>query len=194
MQISTDEQQRQTIRQQILIQRKQLNEQALQSSSEKLLHHCKPFLQQCKTVAGYQAMGGEIPLTPVFDYCQSQGMTTLLPIMQGKELTFAPFDRYTTFETRQFGILEPTVSPSSFIQPNDIDIVLVPLVAFDNTGNRIGMGGGFYDRSFALRKENAPPPVLIGVAHAFQQVDSVFAQTWDVQLDSVVTDEGVIGQ
>ena len=76
--------------------------------------------------------------------------------------------------------------------PEAIDLVLVPLVAFDPQRNRIGMGGGFYDRSFAFRKNpDQPRPVLIGVAHELQKVDLLEPEPWDVQLDMVVTDQAV---
>jgi len=78
------------------------------------------------------------------------------------------------------------------MDPDQLDVVLVPLVAFDLTCNRIGMGGGFYDRSFEFRKNTPAPPTLVGVAHAFQQVKDVLAQPWDVPLDFVATDNGVL--
>ena len=73
----------------------------------------------------------------------------------------------------------------------DLDIVFTPLVAFDTAGNRVGMGAGFYDRSFAFRKHrrNWRRPLLIGVAYDFQRVPHIPARTWDVPVDLVVTDK-----
>ena len=185
---------RDDIRAQIKKQRKALSNSELAIAGEKLLANCKPFIDHVKSVAGYQAMLGEIPLNAVFDYCHQNNITTLLPIMRDQALMFAPFDSSTSFSVKQYGIQEPDVPESDWLRPNDLDLVLVPLVAFDATCNRIGMGGGFYDRSFEFRKTKAGPPNLVGVAHALQQVDDVFAQSWDVALDSIATDARVVAK
>jgi len=87
------------------------------------------------------------------------------------------------------GIQEPTVS----VQPTPVrffDVVLLPLVAFDRAGNRLGMGAGFYDRalSFKLNNMGIKRPLLVGLAHHFQEVNSLTAQSWDVPLDAILTD------
>jgi len=70
--------------------------------------------------------------------------------------------------------------------------VLVPLVGFDLSRNRMGMGGGFYDRSFAHRRDNNGKPLLIGVAYDIQQADTVYPEWWDVKLDIIVTESRII--
>ena len=190
--VDTLQQKRDHIRANIKQQRKALSSTALEKAAHALFLNCTPFLAGVKSVAGYQAMSGEISLDPLFKYCHKEGITTLLPIMRNKALMFAPFDATTTFSTKQYGIQEPDTDESTWLKPTELELVLVPLVAFDNTCNRIGMGGGFYDRSFELRKTNAGPPALVGVAHAFQQVDDVFVESWDVGLDFVVSDAGVV--
>ena len=78
------------------------------------------------------------------------------------------------------------------LAPDELDLVLAPLVVFDGNRNRIGMGGGFYDRSFAFRKNSEHTiPVLIGVAHEIQKVDRIVPEEWDVQLDMIVTDQAI---
>jgi 5-formyltetrahydrofolate cyclo-ligase len=76
------------------------------------------------------------------------------------------------------------------IQPLALDLVLTPLVGFDHKGNRLGMGGGYYDRSFAflLRRQNWKKPRLVGLAYDFQQLDKLPAKNWDVPLTAVATD------
>lgn len=190
--VDTFQQKRDNIRTKIKQQRRALDNNELQLAATALLSNCKPYLSNVRTVAGYQAMLGEIPLNPIFDYCHQQAITTLLPIMRGKSLMFAPFDATTTFSTKQYGIQEPNVDESDWLTPNQLELVLVPLVAFDKTCNRIGMGGGFYDRSFEFRKSATAPPILMGVAHALQAVDDAYAQSWDVALDFIATDVQVI--
>ena len=88
----------------------------------------------------------------------------------------------------RFGIPEPVTLRGS-VAPWRLDLVLTPLVAFDTAGNRLGMGGGYYDRAFARRHQQRWPrrPVLCGLAHRFQQVDLLPASVWDVPLKRVFT-------
>ena len=80
------------------------------------------------------------------------------------------------------------------LAPQALDLVLTPLTVFDAERNRIGMGGGFYDRSFAFRKDPAHTrPRLVGVAHELQKVEHIEPEDWDVRLDLVVTDEAIYG-
>ena len=92
----------------------------------------------------------------------------------------------------KFNIKEPDVTSSDYLMPAELDAVLVPLVGFDKCRNRMGMGGGFYDRSFAHRNKAAGKPFLIGVAYDLQQADSVYPDWWDVKLDVIVTESQVI--
>ncbi len=87
-----------------------------------------------------------------------------------------------------FGIPEPVAAQT--VPLGRHDVVLAPLVAFDETGRRLGQGGGYYDR--AITKTGAARPVLVGVAHAFQRVDELPDERWDVPLDAVVTDAGIL--
>jgi 5-formyltetrahydrofolate cyclo-ligase len=69
-----------------------------------------------------------------------------------------------------------------------MSLVVLPLVGFDANGQRLGMGGGWYDRSFAFRNEHPAPPWLVGAAFATQQVDAIAAEAWDVALDAICTE------
>ncbi len=147
-----------------------------------------PELNISGHVAGYWAVQGEISLhallspTPNFVYC----LPCLAP---GYQLRFAPWRFGDALVQNRYGIPEPDLSPSSQLTPFDMDVVLVPLVGFDRHGNRLGAGGGYYDRSFAFLKETARPsrPRLIGVAYDFQQVDELSPDAWDIPLDLIIT-------
>lgn len=93
----------------------------------------------------------------------------------------------------KFKLLEP-LAQGSPIRLQHLDVVLMPLVAFDRRGNRLGMGGGFYDRAFEFCKPGGTTnrPKLIGIAHAFQEIDSITPQYWDVPLDAIITDKEFI--
>lgn len=144
-------------------------------------------------VAGYWAVRGELPLhallspRPAFAYC----LPCLVP---GQQLAFARWRAGDALVANRFGIPEPDVAPADYLSPAAMDLVLVPLLAFDRRGNRLGSGAGYYDRSFAFLLDSARPPrpLLVGVAYAFQQVATLPAESWDVPLDFVVTESEVL--
>lgn len=141
-------------------------------------------------VAGYWAVAGELPLhalltpAPNFVYC--------LPcIHPGRRLRFAPWRSGDALVQNRYGIPEPDLAPSSQLSPRDLDVVLLPLLAFDRHGARLGTGGGFYDRSFDFLLDLPRParPLLIGVGYEFQaQEQNLPSEPWDVPLDMAVTE------
>lgn len=152
-----------------------------------------PALMSAGQVAGYWAVQGEMPLHAVlapplhFSYC--------LPCLAaGGELRFAPWRVGAALSPNRFGIPEPDVDQDALIAPAALDAVLVPLLAFDRRGGRIGSGGGYYDRSFAFLRSQPRPsrPLLIGVGYAFQEVAQVPQDEWDVTLDLVATEAELI--
>ena len=148
--------------------------------------------QQAQRVATYFAVNGEIGLTPVIDHALGQGKQVYLPNLDPQALRFSPYFHEQKMRINRFRLPEPDVDDSVMLLPDELDLVLAPLVVFDADRNRIGMGGGFYDRSFAFRKNpEHKVPVLIGVAHQLQKVDQIVPQTWDVQLDMIITDRAV---
>ncbi|MFI2812905.1 MULTISPECIES: 5-formyltetrahydrofolate cyclo-ligase [Microbulbifer] len=94
--------------------------------------------------------------------------------------------RALTYRNR-YGIPEPVRGDSH--SPMRLDLVLVPLVAFDPSGARLGMGAGFYDRTFAFKRQlPGTGPAMIGAAHQLQCVDHLPTDSWDIPLDAVITD------
>jgi 5-formyltetrahydrofolate cyclo-ligase len=146
--------------------------------------------QQAQKIAVYFAVNGEIGLTPLIDHALAQGKQVYLPNLDQKTLRFSPYDHSQKMRINRFKLPEPDVDEDEMLNPGDLDLVLAPLVVFDADRNRIGMGGGFYDRSFAFRKNSSiKKPLLIGVAHVLQKVDCLIPEDWDVRLDMVVTDQ-----
>ena len=96
-------------------------------------------------------------------------------------------------QRNRLGILEPRTGRDHLIA-QQFDAVLVPLLAFDRQGNRLGMGGGFYDRAFAFKHQSGyrKRPLLIGLAHHSQEAESLTTQSWDVSLDAIITDQELI--
>jgi 5-formyltetrahydrofolate cyclo-ligase len=119
------------------------------------------------------------------------GQVWCLPcVREDGTLGFAPWRSGDGLATNRFGIPEPDVPEGAWLRPEEMHVVLVPLLAFDAAGNRLGTGGGFYDRSFAFRRTAPAPPLLVGVGYGFQRVGSLPAEAWDVPLDAALTDEG----
>jgi 5-formyltetrahydrofolate cyclo-ligase len=143
-------------------------------------------------VAGYWAMGGEVPLH-VLQMRLRPGQIWCLPCLeQDGSLRFAPWRPGDELVSNQFGIPEPSVLPESRLSPQDMSVILLPLLAFDSAGHRLGMGGGWYDRSLEFRQGRSAPPRLVGVAYGFQQVPALPSEAWDVPLDAVVTEAGLL--
>lgn len=144
-------------------------------------------LNRSPVVGGYRAIRGEVDIDAALTSLHAGGTLVTVPRVSGDCMDFLPWTSGSETITGSFGIDEPiNGEPVQFSQH---DVVLVPLVAFDGTGQRLGQGGGFYDR--AIAEAGAARPLLIGVAHAFQQVRSVPVEAWDMPLDAVVTEERV---
>jgi len=151
------------------------------------------LFQRSRRIACFFPQDGEIDLSFLFSRLFSMGKTAYLPVLHGKKLWFMPFDASTPFIRNKYGIPEPGLSPDSRCAPQALDLVLTPLVAFDSLGNRLGMGGGYYDRTFAYLRHRRvlTKPILVGVAYAFQQVTVPLPKNhWDVPLNGVVTEDG----
>lgn len=141
-----------------------------------------------KRIALYHAFGREIDLSEVWRSAPMQGKFCYFPVMnQEKKLSFLPATPVTPFKDNRYGIPEPLVDIGEVIAPRELDLIFMPLVAFDEKGTRLGMGGGYYDRTLA--KENHP--LLIGVAYEFQRQDYFAPQEWDVPLTAVITEKSV---
>ena len=141
-----------------------------------------------RRVAAYRAVRGEIPLDALLDG-ERRDMFTL-PRVVGDDLEFVAWSEGQPFAPGAFGILEPV--GGEVVALADHDAVLVPLTAFDESGHRLGQGGGFYDRALASLPAEEARPVTVGVAYEFQQVAEVPQDPWDVPLDAVVTDAGTV--
>jgi 5-formyltetrahydrofolate cyclo-ligase len=144
-------------------------------------------LSRSPVVGGYRAIRGEVDIDAALSRLHDDGAMVTVPRVSGDHMDFLPWTSGSETITGSFGIDEPINGEP--VQFSRHDVVLVPLVAFDETGQRLGQGGGFYDRAIAAA--GAARPLLIGVAHAFQQVRSVPVEAWDMPLDAVVTEERV---
>lgn len=145
-------------------------------------------------VAGYWATQGELPLNLVIPPLFNRGQQFLLPVIgEGQRLSFAPWKSGEDVQPNRFGIPEP-VAADGHLEPDQIELVLVPLLGFDRRGHRLGYGGGYYDRSFAFLKGQKRPtePLLVGIGYAFQEVPRLEEADWDIALDFIATEHELI--
>jgi 5-formyltetrahydrofolate cyclo-ligase len=139
-------------------------------------------------VAGYWAMDGEIALHS-WQLRLPRELVYCLPVLHEENLLrFAPWRPGDPLATNRFGIPEPDVEPASALPPQAMSLVVMPLVGFDPGGRRLGMGGGWYDHSFAFRHAAMPPPWLVGVGFDAQCVDALDSESWDVLPDAICTE------
>lgn len=136
-------------------------------------------------IALYQANNNEISLESIWRSAPMQGKFCYFPVItEEKTLVFLPATPVTPFVRNRFGIAEPDVPHSKAIPINQLDIIFMPLVAFDPHKTRIGMGAGFYDKTL----EGQTHPSLIGVAYEFQHCPYIAPDPWDIRLNAVITE------
>ena len=164
--------------------------QAAEAVSNRLLTH--PLFNGPGYVAGYWAMGGELPLHVLQMRLRTDQVWCLPCIQPDNSLRFAPWRPGDLLESNRFGIPEPALTADAQLSAEDMAVILVPLLGFTRRGGRLGMGGGFYDRSLAFRSQTATGPVLLGVGYSLQELDELPEQPWDIALDAVVTENELL--
>jgi len=154
---------------------------------------CRAY-RTSKRIALYFSSDGEISTDELMARIWQSGRQCYLPVLSylmGERLWFAPVERDSKFLINRFGIPEPVAASQKLVNARQLDLILMPLVGFDKSGNRLGMGGGFYDRTLAFQhhRQNWMRPRLIGLAHECQRIDKLEANPWDVPMHAVATDK-----
>ena len=150
-----------------------------------------PEFRRARRVALFLAFDGEPSLAPLVELARRQRKRLYVPLLRGMTMTFAELEPGATLAANFFGILEPKLGGK--IDARRLDLVLTPLVAFDDSGVRVGVGRGYYDRCFRFLRHRAHwrRPKLLGVAYELQRVPPLVPSSWDVPLWGVVTERGV---
>lgn len=182
------------IRRQMRTRRRALSERERADCARRLVRATASdiLLRRARRFACYLPNDGEMDLTPLMARLWALGRWSYLPVIRGPRLWFLRYQPGTPLAANRFGIPEPDLAPTKRCAPFALDIVLMPLVAFDDAGNRLGMGGGYYDQTFAYKSRRRAwrKPLLLGVAYEFQRISSLPTHPWDVALDGIVTEEG----
>lgn len=192
------------LRSELRARRRTLNPtQQMQASLFLLRHLMKlPQFMRARNVALYMANDGEINPEPIARQLWKMEKHCFLPVLRPdkrRDLWFVEYTPDALLTKNRFGIPEPDFRTQHKMSAQLLDVVLMPLVGFDRSGARLGMGSGFYDTTFAFKQKPfigsntlAGKPVLIGLAHACQQVDSLTTDSWDIPLFAIVTDQEII--
>jgi len=149
-----------------------------------------PF-KQSKKIAVYFPILGEVTTIPIIETIWAENKCGYLPIKHKntKTLSFARYEKTAQLiPSGKYKIFEP-LPPHQLIAPQDLELVILPIVGFDENCNRMGYGFGHYDQTFAFRK-NTPSPFLIGIAYELQKT-SFTLNPWDVPLDMIITENKI---
>ena len=154
----------------------------------------QPQFRRARHIALYLPNDGEIDPRPLLREAQRRGKHTYLPVLSAwprTKMVFQRISRHEKLAGNRFRILEPRPQSARQRKIWALDLVLLPLVGFDDRGGRLGMGGGFYDRSLAYlrQRKNWHKPTLLGLAHECQRVDALAMASWDVPLQATVTNK-----
>lgn len=149
-----------------------------------------------RRIACYLPIDGEIDTRFIIEHIHRKRKICYLPVisrLSHDRLWFAKNKDGVELVRNHYGVLEPEVKSSDLVRARELDLILLPLVGFDDHGNRLGMGMGFYDHTLAFLRQRKGwrKPHIIGLAYDFQRVNGIKADPWDVPLQGVVSDQAV---
>jgi 5-formyltetrahydrofolate cyclo-ligase len=150
-----------------------------------------PALQNKQVIAAYSSFGHEVVTQPLLASLLTAGFVLALPVVDqaNRKMEFRRVDSLESLTPGVYGILEPRNGQLCF--PEEIDLFFIPGLAFDRQGNRLGRGGGYYDRYLATIR---PDAVKIGLAFQQQIADVLPVDPHDIKVNAVITEEGIIDQ
>lgn len=150
-----------------------------------------PSRPQGKVAAVFKSFSGELDTQPSIKALWQLGVTTVLPVVDPERsghLLFLPYHTHSPMTINRYGIEEPKLERSAAVPLTDIDWLFMPLVGFDDSGNRLGMGGGYYDRTLAQwRNGEVSQLTPIGLAFDEQRLANIPTEDWDVAIPQVIT-------
>jgi 5-formyltetrahydrofolate cyclo-ligase len=148
------------------------------------IHQLESY-RYAKRIALYHPIGGEIDLSEIWRSALVHGQSCYFPTVNDDlTLSFLPATPCSAFVNNRFGISEPTLGKEPSLQPEQLDVMFIPLVAFDPRGTRLGRGAGYYDRTLSYGR----PSLLVGVAYEFQRQPYIPSEPWDIPLDVMITE------
>jgi|TARA_B110000495_G_scaffold169446_1_gene156782 5-formyltetrahydrofolate cyclo-ligase len=175
--------------------RSQLSEKELRLTSKAITERIRSFKfpKELTKIGIYYAVNNEVDVHPLCKILWQESKRVYLPIVEKKKLLFGEYRDTSNLKNNRFKIPEPIVGIESQISAFELDLIFMPLVAFDPMGNRIGMGGGFYDRTLDNKQldNDLKKPILVGVAYEFQKQNQIQPNSWDIPLDMIFTESKI---
>ncbi|MFO0388756.1 MAG: 5-formyltetrahydrofolate cyclo-ligase [Alphaproteobacteria bacterium] len=159
------------------------------AASQQIIPHVLKLVPHNAVVAGYVAIRGELDVFPALAALAGRGQQLCLPVtLNNRELIFRQYKPDDVLETGAYGIaIPPSTAPITVP-----DVLLVPLVAFDAVGHRLGYGAGYYDRAIHKLKQKNNNLKVFGVAFFCQKADAIPAESTDEKLDAIITEMGIV--
>lgn len=179
------------LRQQLMVERQALHEHQRVRLDRKICSYLLRYLDDIDALrlAAFYPFRGEPNLIPAMEALHHAARRIHLPVIDDQRLLFKRWRPDSELQRNRYGIPEP--ARGEVCNLASLDVVFMPLVAFSQSGERLGMGGGFYDRAFSRFIDRpGTGPQRVGVAYGFQQIDGLPVDAWDVPLDAVITDQG----
>ncbi|OOF13719.1 MULTISPECIES: 5-formyltetrahydrofolate cyclo-ligase [unclassified Salinivibrio] len=181
---------RQQIRQQVRHARRQLSAEQQERAAHAVMTRfmALPSVIASQHIALYLSFDGELDTAPLINACWQAGKSVYLPVVhpfsQG-HLLFLHYTPTTPMQSNRYGIAEPKLDIRYLLPTHQLEVIATPLVAFDDCGQRLGMGGGYYDRTLALCAH--PSATAVGLAHDCQHWGQLPTEQWDMPLPHVLT-------
>lgn len=148
------------------------------------------ILEDKSRIAIYCSVNNEVATMQIIKHLWTKDKELFLPIIKSNQLVFGSYKSGDNLSNNKFDIPEPTIQREELITADVLDLVIVPLVAFDSDCNRLGMGGGYYDRALAFKKTSSKTssPLLIGLAYELQKVNILEMNSWDIPMDGIISE------
>lgn len=178
-----------SLRKKLIVARQLINPDEAQTAANSIAKYLLEIIPQNAKVSAYCAMRGEVDVNNLIKQLQIRGNQVALPIITAEKiLKFLDCSDDTPLVAGKF----ETLCPQPHLPEIEPDVVIVPMVSFDNAGNRLGYGGGYYDTTLAYLRSKNKKLLVIGVAYAMQRVEKLPIHDGDEKMDMVVTEDGIV--
>jgi 5-formyltetrahydrofolate cyclo-ligase len=176
-------------RREVLQRRDELAPEQREKDSRRICEQilCADIYRRSDTILLFKAFGSEADLSVFEKAAQAGGKTLLYPFCPDRE-QLLPLKAGDTWETDRFGIRVPVRKDAEEADPSSIDLILCPCAGFDDSGGRLGMGKGYYDRFFP----KCPQAFRLLVAFEAQRLEKVVTEPWDARMDGIVTESRLL--
>jgi 5-formyltetrahydrofolate cyclo-ligase len=181
-----------SLRHELRKQRNQLPDNVRAEYDRAIQHHLSGLIgdRDVRSIAAFWPFNGEPDITPLFGPLMENGIELALPVVSSgseNKMQFHAWQAGAALAKNRYGIPEPCRTAK--VTLSQVDMLIMPLVAYDRHGNRLGMGGGYYDRHLESLRDS-PAPLRVGVAYSLQEIDSLDNNIWDIPLHAIVNERG----